>query len=86
MHEFSLMKNLLKKIESLALQHQATKVVRVKVRLGALGHISKEHFQEHFVHGTQGTIAQDAKLEVILETDTESPHAQEILLEDIDVQ
>ena len=48
MHEFSLMADLLRKIEQLAKDADADKVTAVKVKLGALSHITPDHFREHF--------------------------------------
>lgn len=82
MHEFSLMADLIKKIESLA---NASRVVAVKVKLGALSHITPEHFAEHFEEAIRGTVAEGARLHVEQMNDTNSPTAQDILLESIEV-
>ena len=85
MHEFSLIADLLKKIESIAQENNAAKVTGVKVKLGALSHISAAHFREHFVQGTNRTIAEGADLEVEVSEDLNDPHAQDILLLSVDV-
>jgi hydrogenase nickel incorporation protein HypA/HybF len=85
-HEFSLISNLLLKIESMALEHGAEKVVSVNVRLGALSHISPEHFREHFLRLSQGTVAEGARLNIEVLGDKTDPHAQEIILESIEVE
>ena len=64
MHEFSLMADLLRKIESVAQQQSAIKVSSVKVRLGALCHISPEHFRDHFMMASRGTVAEGADLAI----------------------
>jgi hydrogenase nickel incorporation protein HypA/HybF len=85
MHELSLIANLLKKIDELALEHHADRVVSVKVKLGALAHISADHFRGHFVDGTKGTKAEGARLDVEVSEDTDDPNAQDILLDTIEV-
>ncbi len=85
MHEFSLLEDLLNKINSIAKENDSDKVIGVKVKLGALSHISAEHFREHFNHAVQGTIAEGAKLDTFLSTDETDPHAQDILLESVEV-
>lgn len=85
MHEFSLMADLLRKIDRLALEQKAEKVVGVKVRLGALSHISAGHFREHFEEGVKGTKADGARLDIRVSQDAKDPHAQDILLESIEV-
>lgn len=85
MHELSLVSDLMKKINRLAAQQNARRVVGVKVRLGALAHISPSHFREHFVEGARGTIAEGARIEVELSRDTSDENAQDILLDSIEV-
>lgn len=86
MHEQSLMANLMKKIRTITQKEGATKVVGVKVKLGALAHISPDHFKEHFDEAVKGTCAEGAFLEVIALTDTEDPLAQEIILDSVELE
>lgn len=85
MHEFSLLKDLLGKIKAIAEENTSEKVIGVKVKLGALAHISPEHFREHFNHAVVGTLAEDAKLEIETLTDMSDPHAQEIILDSVEL-
>ncbi len=85
MHELSLLKDLLRKIESVSEENGGGRVVGVKVRLGALAHISPGHFREHFVHGTKGTRAENSTLDIEVSQDANDPHAQDILLESVEV-
>ena len=85
MHEMSLMNDLLKKIETIARENDVDKVMGVKVRLGALSHISADHFREHFIEGTKGTLAEGAELEVEVSEDIDDPHAQDILLLNVNI-
>lgn len=85
MHEMTLMNDLVAKIQAVARDAGVDRVTRVKVTIGAYAHISEDHFREHFVDGTRGTVAENAKLEVVMNPDTEDPRAQEIVLDEIDV-
>ncbi|WP_018881994.1 MULTISPECIES: hydrogenase maturation nickel metallochaperone HypA [unclassified Thioalkalivibrio] len=85
MHEFSLMADLMRKIEQVAADNKAERVTRVRVWLGALSHITPEHFREHFEDGTRGTLAEGAELEVETSDDETHPEAQQILLRSLDV-
>ncbi|GJL82979.1 MAG: hypothetical protein DHS20C01_26130 [marine bacterium B5-7] len=85
MHEFSLMADLLRKIEQLAKDANADKVIGVKVKLGALSHITPDHFHEHFEEAIVGTVAEGAKLVVEQSDDQDDPNAQDILLESVDI-
>lgn len=85
MHEFSLMADLLRKIEQLAKDADADRVTAVKVRLGALSHITPDHFREHFEEAIAGTVAEGAMLDVERCEDEHDPNAQDILLESVDI-
>jgi hydrogenase nickel incorporation protein HypA/HybF len=58
----------------------------VKVKLGALAHISEEHFREHFEQAAAGTPAEGARLDIDVSADESDPHAQDILLQSVDVE
>jgi hydrogenase nickel incorporation protein HypA/HybF len=85
MHEFSLLKNLLGKIKTIAAENASDKVIGVSDKLGALAHISPEHFREHFNHAVVGTSAEGAKLEIETLTDMSDPHAQEVILDSVEL-
>jgi hydrogenase nickel incorporation protein HypA/HybF len=86
MHEFSLINDLMWKIDAIAREQGARRVVGVKVRLGALSHISPDHFREHFEAATTGTIAEAARLDIETLREERDPHAQDILLDSVEVE
>ena len=86
MHEFSLINDLMRKIETIARDQGAGRVVALKVKLGALSHISAEHFCEHFEAAARGTIAEGGRLEIETLTDESDPHAQDILLDSVELE
>ena len=86
MHELSLMNDLFKKIKQIADNENASKVIKVNIELGALAHISPDHFREHFDEMRSGSIAEEAVLEVTLNSDIHHERAQDITLLSIDVQ
>lgn len=86
MHELSLMADLLRTIDRAARDHQAARVTGVRVSLGALTHMSPQHFQEHFERAALGTLAAGARLEIVQETDIRQPDAQSVLLVQIEVE
>ncbi|MEY3122296.1 MAG: hydrogenase maturation protease [Nitrosomonas sp.] len=89
MHEFSLMADLLRKIERIAQEaggQEKIAITAIRVKLGALSHISAAHFREHFEIAIKGTVAGGARLDVEELTDTSDPHAQEIILDSLEVQ
>lgn len=86
MHEASLMKGLMRKVLEIARQERAERVVGLRVRLGALSHMSPEHFQEHFDAVAAGTIAEGAAIEAVEDPDLSSPRAADVLLESVEVR
>lgn len=86
MHEASLMRALMRKIQDLAQEQGAKKVISIRIWLGALSHMSAAHFQEHFDQVAPGTVADGALLQIELSEDIHDPNAQELLLRSIEVE
>jgi hydrogenase nickel incorporation protein HypA/HybF len=86
MHEASLMRSLMRKIDSLAAAEGASRVTTVRVWLGALSHMSAAHFQEHFEQASKATVAEGASLEIEESTDIADPGAQDLMLRSIEVE
>ena len=75
MHERALMDDVMRKIVEVAHENGALRVTRVTVRLGALSHFTPEHFREHFVDASRGTIAEGAEVDAVLDDDVHAPNA-----------
>ncbi len=86
MHERALMTDLMREIGDVARADGATRVTRVSVRLGALSHFTQEHFREHFVDASRGTLAEGAAVDAVLENDLEDPRAAGVVLESLEVE
>jgi hydrogenase nickel incorporation protein HypA/HybF len=80
------MADLMRKIERLAREQDADRVVGLKVVLGALSHFSSAHFREHFEHASRGTVAQGARLEIETGTDVTDSRAQDVWLDSVEVE
>ena len=85
MHELSLLRDLIGKIDRVAHAEGASHVQRVTVRIGALAHISADHFRTHFEAASIGRAAEGAELHIQTLTDKHDPLAQEIVLQSIEV-
>ncbi|MGI9431731.1 MAG: hydrogenase maturation nickel metallochaperone HypA [Myxococcota bacterium] len=86
MHEMSLMRSLMRQLEGLADQEGAGTITAVRLRLGALSHFSPEHFREHFAQVSPGTRAAGATLEISTSDDIHDPHAQDVVIESLEVE
>jgi hydrogenase nickel incorporation protein HypA/HybF len=86
MHEASLTAGLMRRIDEVAKCEGARRIVRVSVWLGALSHMSAEHFAEHFERAATGTIAEGARLDVTISDDPGHANAQDLMLKSIAVE
>jgi hydrogenase nickel incorporation protein HypA/HybF len=86
MHEASLMTSLMRQIQAVAREQGALRVTSVQVRLGALSHLSAEHFRHHFEQASRGAVSEGARLEIRESNDLSDPAAQDILLESVDLE
>jgi hydrogenase nickel incorporation protein HypA/HybF len=84
MHERALLADLVREIASIAAGEDASGVRAVRVRIGPMSHMTPEHFVEHFVDATRGTVAEGARCEVE-EIDPRDPLAQSIVLESVEL-
>jgi hydrogenase nickel incorporation protein HypA/HybF len=80
------MNDLVRRIEAAAAGEGGARVVRIRVRLGALSHFTAEHFQEHFEAASRGTLAEGAEVDAEVGTDVTEPGAQGVFLESIDLE
>ena len=85
MHEQATIRDLVTTVLNVAHENGATRVVRIKVRLGALSHFTPEHFVEHWVDTASGTIAEGCRVESELSEDLTDPQAQGVVLEDVEI-
>lgn len=86
MHERALMTDLMREIEAVAAADGAARVTRVSVRLGALSHFTPEHFRDHFLDASYGTLAEGAAVDAVLADDLDDPRAAGVVLESIEVE
>ena len=84
MHERALMADLVRKLEEVA-REEGGRIAAVRVRLGALSHLTEAHFREHFEEATRGTAAEGAAVEAVEDPDTAAAHAQGVLLESVEL-
>jgi hydrogenase nickel incorporation protein HypA/HybF len=86
MHEQAAMRNLVGRIVGLAEHEGATSVTQVDVRLGALSRFTPEHFREHYVDASRGTIAADAAVDAELADDPHDEHAADVVLLGVELE
>ena len=85
MHESSLIPDLMEKIEAVARENSARKVLAVEISIGALAFIGPEHLREHFLLAAQGTVADGAELRISVSDDPFASDAHAIRLLTVEV-
>lgn len=85
MHERAVMDDLVRKALAVAEAERATRVVRIRVRLGALSHFTPEHFREHWADATGGTLAEGAEVDATTDGALEGEEAHGVVLESVEV-
>ena len=86
MHEAALMKDLMARIERVAADNNATRVTAIEVWLGALSHMTPEHFAEHFAEVAPGTCAEGARVATEASRDIHHPRALGVVLKRVEVE
>ena len=85
MHETALVRDVVRRINDLARATGARRVTGASIWLGALSHLSPEHFRAHFAVEARGTLSCAAELEIEMSEDPEDPDAQHVRLESVDL-
>ena len=85
MHETALVRDVVRRIEDFAQATGARRITGAKIWLGALSHLSAEHFREHYALEAQGSIAAGAILTIEASSDLDHRHAQHVRLESVDL-
>ena len=85
MHETALVRDIVRRIDDLASATNARRVTGAKVWLGALSHLSADHFREHFGIEARDTLAAGAVLEIEVSEDPDDPQAQHVRLENVEL-
>jgi hydrogenase nickel incorporation protein HypA/HybF len=85
-HERALMDDLVRKVLAVAEAEGASSVSRIRVRLGALSHFTPEHFVEHWVDASRGTLAEGAAVDAAMDERLDREAAQGVVLESVEVR
>lgn len=86
MHERALMDDLVRKVLAVADAENGSGVSRIRVRLGALSHFTPEHFVEHWVDASRGTLAEGAEVDAALDESLDGEAAQGVVLESVEIR
>jgi hydrogenase nickel incorporation protein HypA/HybF len=85
MHEERLFRDLRERVISIAEVEGAPRIVRVRLWVGALSHLTETRLREAWPDVVRGTPAEGSQLEVELSWDATDPRAQGVVLTSVDV-
>lgn len=85
MHEETLLRDLKRKVEEVALSNDATHIRRISIWVGALAHISDDQLRRRWTDLVVGGVAEGAHLLISRSMDPDDPKAQSIVLTSVDV-
>ena len=86
MHEHGLINDLMRRIARAAEAEKGDRIVAVSVWLGALSHLSPDHFREHFERAAAGSPAAGARLDITASDDIHDAAAGDVLLKGIEIE
>jgi len=86
MHETALVRDVVRRIEDLARATGARRITGAKIWLGALSHLSADHFREHFAIAAEGSIASGVTLGIDVSDDLNDSHAQHVRLVSVELE
>jgi hydrogenase nickel incorporation protein HypA/HybF len=85
MHETKVVNDLLDKMVDVCWRSGSWRIVRARVKVGALLNFTPEHLSEHFALVARGTPAEGCQLDVEIVDACEGPQSRQIMLESIEV-
>ena len=85
MHEESLFRDLRRALEELAAREQTSHIVRVRVWVGALSHLTEARLREAWPHIVGATAAQGSMLEVEVSSEVSDPRSTSVVLTSVDL-
>jgi hydrogenase nickel incorporation protein HypA/HybF len=86
MHETGMVRDLVRRLERAAQENGGGRIAGAHVWLGALSHMSPDHFRAHFEEAARGTVAAEAMLTIEASEDPNHPRAQDVILESVDLE
>jgi hydrogenase nickel incorporation protein HypA/HybF len=80
MHEAALLRDLVRAVDATAADQRLRRVTCVRLRVGALSHLTPLALSERWPAAAAGTVAEAARVEVEVSTDLDDPRAQGVVL------
>jgi len=85
MHEEALLRDLRRKLDEIGRGEGVERITRVRLRVGALCHVSPETVRARWPALVASSCARDATLEIESSQDSDEPRAQDVVLTEVTV-
>ncbi len=85
MHEETLLRDLRRKLDQISVDEGVERITRVRIRVGALCHITPDSLRNRWTALVANSAASGATLEVEASVDPHDPRAQDVILVDVAV-
>jgi hydrogenase nickel incorporation protein HypA/HybF len=85
MHEETLLRDLRRKLDQISRDEGVERITQVRIRVGALCHITPETLRSRWSALVAGSAASGATLKVEASADPHDPRAQDVILVDVAV-
>lgn len=86
MHEQSLARDAVRRVEAAAREAGHGRIVRVRLTVGALAGVSPEHLRRHFAEAARGTRAEGAAVEIRAGDGVTLPDGDGLRVDSIEVE
>lgn len=85
MHEEAMLQDVIRKAEEVAQREGGTRVIRVRLWVGARSHLGGPELPARWAHAVEGTPLAGAEVEVEHSRDRDDPNAEHVILRSLDV-
>jgi hydrogenase nickel incorporation protein HypA/HybF len=82
-HEAKLVRSIVDEVDLVARRNSASTVTVIRIEIGARSHVTSQSLKGQFEVMAQGSLAQDADLDITLGTDAEAPDAADVRVKSI---
>jgi hydrogenase nickel incorporation protein HypA/HybF len=86
MHEATMMAELRRRLEEVAIEQRAARILQATVWLGRLAHLDETTLRSHWPEVVRGTAAEGSRLVVRTSDDATDPRALGVVLSEVDVE
>ncbi|MFY9717120.1 MAG: hydrogenase/urease maturation nickel metallochaperone HypA [Thermoplasmata archaeon] len=80
MHENAMLHDLRRKLEEIALRERAERIVRVRLWIGGLSHVTAASVRSRWEETVRGTAAERSTVDMEVSSDLEDPRADGVVL------